>query len=99
MDFSLKWTASEKATSVLAELGRTEDVMFSPSGQRLAVAGFHVNRIAIFDIEINSSANDNIVTLTDVVEIDAPTLNEPHGLCFLDEQTLVVANRHGKVET
>ncbi len=99
MDFALNWTACEKATSVLTELGRTEDVMFSPSGRRLAVAGFRANRIAIFEIVIDAGPNGNMVLLTDVVEIEAPTLDEPHGLCFLDEHTLVIANRHGDVET
>lgn len=99
MDYALKWTACDKATSVLAELGRTEDVMFSPSGRRLAVAGFRANRIAIFEIVIDTTAKGDKVRLTDVVEMEAPTLDEPHGLCFLDEHTLVVANRHGDVET
>ena len=99
MDFALKWTACDKATSVLAEIGRTEDVMFSPSGRRLAVAGFRVNRIAIFEVVIDIAANgERVVCIADVVEIEAPTLDEPHGLCFLDEHTLVVANRHGNVE-
>ena len=98
MDYALKWTACDKATSVLNELGRTEDVMFSPSGRRLAVAGFHANRIAIFEIEIDTAATGDSVRLTDVVEIEAPTLSEPHGLCFLDEHTLVIANRLGDVE-
>ncbi len=99
MEFPLKWTACEKATSVLAELGRTEDVIFSPSGRRLAVAGFHVNRIAIFDIVIDTAANGDMVCLTDVAEIEASSLDEPHGLFFLDEHTLVVANRQGEVVT
>ncbi len=99
MDYTLQWTACDKATNVLAELGRTEDLMFSPSGRRLALAGFRANRIAIFEIGIDTAANGYRVRLTDVVEIVAPTLNEPHGLCFLDEHTLVVANRLGDVET
>lgn len=73
--------------------------MFSPSGRRLAVAGFRANRIAIFEIAIDTVSNGNRVHLADVVEIEAPTLDEPHGLCFLDEHTLVVANRKGSVET
>lgn len=99
MGNALKWTACDKMKSVLAELGRTEDVMFSPSGRRLAVAGFRTNRIAIFNIVIDTAVNGDRLRLTDVVEIEAPTLNEPHGLCFLDEHTLVVANRQGDVET
>ena len=67
--------------------------MFSPSGRRLAVAGFRANRIAIFEIVIDTAANGDRVRLTDVVEIEASTLDEPHGLCFLDEHTLIIANR------
>lgn len=99
MNLVLEWSASDKARDVLTDLGRTEDVMFSPSGRRLAVAGYRANRIAVFEIAVDTAANGDRVRLTDVAEIEAPTLDEPHGLCFLDEHTLVVANRHGEVET
>jgi DNA-binding beta-propeller fold protein YncE len=98
MSGEVHYTASVAAQRVIANLGRTEDVKFSPSNRRLAVAGFNANRIAVFDVAICRSADKVQVALGGVVEIDAATLDGPHGLCFLDEDTVVVANRGGTVE-
>ena len=38
------------------------------------------------------------IRLGDVVEIEAPGLQGPHGLCFLDDATVAVANRNDHVE-
>jgi len=98
MSGAVQYTASDAAQRVIDGLGRTEDVQFSPSQRRLAVAGFHANRIAVFDVEIARVAGQPRVTLNGAVEIESATLKGPHGLCFLDEETLVVANREGSVE-
>ncbi|MEO5845201.1 MAG: beta-propeller fold lactonase family protein [Caldimonas sp.] len=91
-------TVSVAAGAALARLGRTEDVKFSPSNRRLAVAGFNQNRIAVFDIAMHGRGDKTQVALDGVVEIEATTLSGPHGLCFLDEDTLAVASREGSVE-
>ena len=98
MSVEVQYSASAAAARALADLGRTEDVQFSPSNRRLAVAAFHHNRIAVFEVEISRSGGKPQVALDGVVEIAAETLKGPHGLCFLDEDTLVVANREGSVE-
>jgi hypothetical protein len=98
MSAEVPYSASVAAQRVIADLGRTEDVQFSPSNRRLAVAAFHHNRIAVFDVAISRSAGKAEVALNGAVEIEAETLKGPHGLCFLDEDTLVVANREGSVE-
>ena len=72
--------------------------MFSPDGRRLAVAGFVANRIALFDIAIADSGHGKKVVLSGAVEIASPTLRNPHGLCFLDDETVAVANRDGGVQ-
>src|SRR5512144_1482980 len=43
MVLELHYTAPQSVTDALASLGRTEDVRFSPSNRRLAVASFHRN--------------------------------------------------------
>src|SRR4029079_16404459 len=98
MSVEVQYSASAAAARAIADLGRTEHVQFSPSSRRLAVAAFHHNRIAVFEVEISRSAGKPQVALNSVVEIAAETLKGPHGLCFLDEDTLVVANREGSVE-
>lgn len=74
MSVGVSWSAGPKSQRVLAELGRTEDVMFSPNGQRLAVAGFLVNRIAVFAVSVEHKAPQKAIRLTDVVEIESPEL-------------------------
>ena len=94
----LEYSASAAARKAIADLGRTEDVQFSPANRRLAVAAFHNNRIAVFDVALSRVAGVPRVALGAVVEIASPSLKGPHGLCFLDDDTLVVANREGSVE-
>jgi hypothetical protein len=68
-------------------------VKFSPDDRRLAICGFTLDRIVLIDVAIEASAGGTQVALTRCTEITSPSLREPHGLCFLDDETLVVANR------
>ena len=92
----VEFTASEEIWGVLKDLGRTEDVKFSPDNRRLAVAGFAKNILVVFDVELVASSAGTNVALTDFVEIKSSSLHAPHGLCFIDESTLIVANRGGE---
>lgn len=87
--------APDSVREVLAALGRTEDVRFSPDNRRLAVAAFNRHRIAVFDIDIAASGTGSKVALTRVTEICSTHLKRPHGLDFIDDETLIVANREG----
>ncbi len=95
MSAEIAFTAAPVPRRVLDALGRTEDLHFSPSGQRLAVASFLRNRIAVFDVAIDAQTRG--VHLSGAIELRGAALSCPHGLCFLDERTLVVANREGGV--
>jgi len=88
---------SPAARAVLEGLGRTEDVAFSPDGRRLALAGYARHRIAVFDVTVTASDEGRKVVVTGVVELAAETLDHPHGLCFLDDGAVAVANRTGGV--
>ena len=68
---------------------------FSPDNRRLVVAGYKKNKLLVFDVAIEVSAAGKRVSLQDFIEITSPGLHAPHGLCFIDDQTLVVANRWG----
>lgn len=89
----IEFTASNEVWGVLKDLGRTEDVKFSPNNRRLAIAGFARNKLVVLDVDIASSAAGKRVILTDFMEITSSSLHAPHGLFFIDEETLVVANR------
>jgi hypothetical protein len=93
----INYVASQPIRHVIASLSRTEDVRFSPNGRRLAVAGFVNNSITVFGISIARSGKKKKVILNDVTEISSAYLNRPHGLDFVDNDKLIVANREGLV--
>ncbi len=90
----IQFSASATVSAALEDLGRTEDVKFSPDNRRLALAGFAKNKVVIVEVDIDASgAGKPSVSLTDALEITSSSLRRPHGLFFIDDQTLVVANR------
>ena len=91
----LNYTAPENVRASIAALGRTEDVKFSPDNNRLAVASFLRNQIAIFEIRLDDSPNGKQVSLRDVTVISSAYLSQPHGIDFIDNGTIIVANRTG----
>ena len=93
----IDFTAPQHVRDTIASLGRTEDVKFSPSNKRLAIAAYRKNEIAVFDVNIDPSPNGARVNLPSVVEIFSSQFNEPHGLDLLDEETIIVSNRSGDV--
>jgi hypothetical protein len=97
MALELPYTAPPRVIDAVASLGRTEDVRFSPSNRRLAVASFHRNRIAVFDVDIASSSGAARITLPGGVELSSPALQWPHGVDFIDDDTLLVTSRKGDV--
>lgn len=81
----------------LISLGRTEDVCLCPDRRRLAIAGFKGNVILLLEVAIDRSASGVSVSLADPMQVTSPELSYPHGLDFLDPNTLIVANRTGSV--
>src|SRR5712671_5622475 len=93
MVLELQYAAPESVIDAIGSLGRTEDVRFSPSNRRLAVASYYRNRIVVFDLGIASSSGATQVALTGGVELSSPALRLPHGLDFIDDNTLIVTSR------
>ena len=94
---ALPVTAPPSVADVVASLGRTEDVRFSPSRRRLALAAFVLNRVVVFDVEITTAREVPHVALTGGVQVSSSALRWPHGVEFLDEDTLIVTSRRGDV--
>ena len=91
----LIYTASDHVRKVIARLGRTEDVKLSPNNCRLAVPSFGKSQIAIFDICITGAPYEREITLTDAIEVSSPYFKYPHGIDFIDEERIIVADREG----
>jgi len=87
------YQATENVNRVIANLGRTEDIKFSPNNKRLAIAEFANSKIAVLGVRIVSSSAGLLITLPYAFEISSTRLKEPHGLTFLDDDRIIVANR------
>jgi DNA-binding beta-propeller fold protein YncE len=91
----IEYAAPRHVREAVASIRRTEDVRFSPDNRRLAIADFARDRVVVFDVEVTASAAGASVALSRVVEVGSPDLKGPHGLDFLDDETLIVVNRGG----
>lgn len=93
----IDYRATDRVHALIASLGRTEDIRFSPNNRRLAIAAFNKGRIAILDVEVGKSGGLPAVSLTGGFEISSSALSFPHGVDFLDDETIAVASRQGGV--
>jgi WD40 repeat protein len=89
----IHFEAPQHVREAVASLGRTEDVRFSPSNRRLAIADHFGDKIVVFEVSIEPSR----IAVTSVVRISSAHLKHPHGLDFIDDERIVVANRDGQV--
>jgi hypothetical protein len=78
----------------IGQLGRTEDIRFSPDGSRLAIAGFRKGSCLVLGVQVSDGPK---VTLTSALEVTSTHLRHPHGFDFIGNDRLVVANRDGAV--
>lgn len=93
----LAFEAGPAEHRALESLGRTEDVRFSPSSRRLALAGFYSDRVLVLSTRIVPAGETYRVICDGPVMLTSPAFRHPHGLAFLDDETLLVASRYGGV--
>ena len=80
---------------VLNKLGRTEDLSFSPDHRKLALVGYLFNRILILDIKFSEKKDKRQFVISNYLEICSSSFNNPHGVAWINNKTIVVANRLG----
>ncbi|PDQ20487.1 hypothetical protein CN311_13880 [Mesorhizobium sanjuanii] len=93
----IDFKASQAVRAALSAIGRTEDLRFSPDNRLLAIAGFARKRCLVLRIDIESAPSGPQVTVHDFMELRSAGIGEIHGLDFIDDRTLVVANRDGLI--
>lgn len=91
----LGFSATQAVLDLLATIQRTEDIRFSPDYRRLALTSITREQIFIFDIEIRPTDAGKQIHLSSGAFLVSSHLQYPHGLDFLDNETLAVANRDG----
>jgi DNA-binding beta-propeller fold protein YncE len=98
IDSRIAYVASQKTRSIIAGIGRTEDVKLSPDNKRLAVVGFLDQKIYLFSIRITATAARTEIEILDCSIISSPRFRYPHGVTFLDNDHIVVCSRSGGVD-
>lgn len=93
----VRFRPSDAVREALARLGRTEDIRFSPDNRLLALAGFLEKKCLFLRIAIEHEASGVVVTADDFMEVTSEGISQVHGLDFIDNQTLAIANRNVKV--
>ena len=89
---SIPFNAPPHVREAVAALGRTEDVKLSPSNRRLAIIDHFKDKIVVFDLSVRNRLEIN---LENTIEITSSYLKRPHGLDFVDDNKIIVANREG----
>jgi hypothetical protein len=89
LDFAAPGTVRE----ALASMGRTEDVGISPDGSRLVFACYSHAQIAVAEVSIERDASRVAVSIPELTLHEAPWLQEPHGIDFVGNELLLVADR------
>ena len=93
----LEYEAPQRVRDAVAALGRTEDIKLSPSNERLAIADFEQSRIFVFNVSFDTAGQSKAIVVDDVAEITSSGLNYPHGVDFIGEDKLLIANRAGEI--
>jgi hypothetical protein len=92
----ISYEASAHVKHTLDNIGRTEDLAFSPDNRRLAIAAYAQSKILMLDIDISATADGNRIVIRNCCEIHCADIKQPHGIAWLDHQTIVVGNRFGQ---
>jgi DNA-binding beta-propeller fold protein YncE len=97
LDSRVKIIMDDVTCDFLNNIGRTEDIRFSSDNKKLAIAGFLENCILLMDIDIHYSNQKPVVNIIKCIKIISKHFKEPHGVDFIDNDYLVVANRNGNI--
>ena len=89
-DRRIPFKSPPNVREAIARLGRTEDVKFSPTNRRLAIVDHFRDMIVVFDLTVRAG---NDITLDNAIEITSSHLKRPHGLDFIEDNKIIVANR------
>ena len=93
----INFKASAAVRAALSAIGRTEDLRFSPDNRLLAIAGYARKRLLVRRVDLTAGPEGPDVTIHDHMELTSDDMGEIHGLDFIDDRTLAIANRDGMV--
>src|SRR4029078_6807975 len=77
-------------------LSCTKVVSLSASNRCLRVVDDLGDKIVIFEMSMDWRRHSKSISINGVVEISSPSLQRPHGIDFIDDNRIIVANREGQ---
>jgi len=92
-ELEISFETTSEILATLNAIGRTEDLAFSPDNSKLAIASYELNKVLIFDIEVNTLLLEPKVFLSNLCEINSSSITLPHGIAWINNETIIVANR------
>lgn len=78
--------------ALLEQAERTEDITISPDRSRMAIAGFYSHQVLVLDVSLAAHGQLAMRSESGVL-IRCDGFDLPHGVTFLDDDTLCVASR------
>ena len=96
--FAIPYDASPSVRAAIAQIERAEDVTFSPNNRRVTIPDFDRDLIVIAEVEITvADEHGPCVSITNVAECSSSRFHDPHGVDFIDDDTIIVASREGSI--
>ncbi len=94
----MEFAATQPVRDAVAAIGRTEDLCLSPDGRCLAVAGINADRVLFLNLSFTGAEQrPGSVMASSYMVLRSSSFHYPHGLTWITDEKLVVANRSGDV--
>jgi WD40 repeat protein len=94
-DALIRYTAPPEVENAIASMGRTEDMTFSPDYKWLVISAYKKNKLYFFSTNITQNNNMRSIDIRKFSIIHSKDIIEPHGIAFLDNEHILIANRGG----
>jgi hypothetical protein len=93
----LTYETSDEIRKIISSVSRTEDVKLSPNNKKLIILDYIQNMLICLSIKIDNANSGIKIVVDDYLIISSNAFKEPHGVSFLDEEHVTIANRAGDV--
>ena len=78
---------------LVASLYRTEDIAVAPDGRRVVIPGFFSDHMLLADLDVVRDGGHERLQVSAASVVQCERLRFPHGVAFVDDRTVLVANR------
>lgn len=91
----MKLIADTEIRDAVNHAGRTEDMKLSSGKDRLLSLSFNDHAVNVMDVGFSRNGDGHELHVHGFTRLTSKKFKFPHGVCFIDDDTLAVANREG----